>query len=54
MDLEVYDWLKNDFKNCVENVMIVDLLWNDFGMIVVFGSVKVFKLMMLEFYLIVW
>ncbi|HCJ4363991.1 TPA: chorismate-binding protein, partial [Listeria innocua] len=43
-DLEAHDWLKNDPKNRAENVMIVDLLRNDLGMIAVPGSVKVPKL----------
>ncbi|EMK4681454.1 aminodeoxychorismate synthase component I [Listeria innocua] len=53
-DLEAHDWLKNDPKNRAENVMIVDLLRNDLGMIAVPGSVKVPKLMTLESYPTVW
>ncbi|EEU7815398.1 aminodeoxychorismate synthase component I [Listeria monocytogenes] len=53
-DLEAHDWLKNDPKNRAENVMIVDLLRNDLGMIAVPGSVKVPKLMTLEPYPTVW
>lgn len=36
-DLAAHDWLKNDPKNRAENVMIVDLLRNDLGMIAVPG-----------------
>ncbi|MBC1568433.1 aminodeoxychorismate synthase component I [Listeria sp. FSL L7-1425] len=53
-DLEAHDWLKNDPKNRAENVMIVDLLRNDLGMIAVPGSVKVPELMTLEPYPTVW
>ncbi|EFR86472.1 para-aminobenzoate synthase, component I, partial [Listeria marthii FSL S4-120] len=53
-DLEAHDWLKNDPKNRAENVMIVDLLRNDLGMIAVPGSVKVPNLMTLEPYPTVW
>lgn len=53
-DLEAHDWLKNDPKNRAENVMIVDLLRNDLGMIAVPGSVKVPKLITLEPYPTVW
>lgn len=53
-DLEAHDWLKNDPKNRAENVMIVDLLRNDLGMIAVPGSVKVPQLMTLEPYPTVW
>lgn len=39
-----WDWLVNDFKNCFENMMIVDLLRNDMGCICDVGIVKVKKL----------
>ncbi|AIS61108.1 aminodeoxychorismate synthase component I [Listeria ivanovii] len=53
-DRAAHDWLMNDPKNRAENVMIVDLLRNDLGMIARPGSVKVPKLMTLEPYPTVW
>ena len=49
-DKEIINWLKNDLKNTAENLMIVDLLRNDFGKIAESGSIKVKKLFKVEKY----
>lgn len=48
IDKKMYDFLKNDTKNRAENIMIVDLLRNDLGMISKTGTVKVDKLFEIE------
>ena len=40
-DLKVAETLKNDPKNCAENLMIVDMVRNDLGKICKIGTVKV-------------
>ena len=47
-DLENINFLKNDVKNCAENVMIVDLLRNDLSKIAQTGTVKVSRLFEIE------
>lgn len=47
-DKKLIEFLKNDKKNCAENVMIVDLLRNDLGKIAKTGTVKVSKLFEIE------
>ncbi len=39
-DRERAEWLRNDPKNCAENLMIVDLLRNDLGRLAKFGTVR--------------
>jgi para-aminobenzoate synthetase / 4-amino-4-deoxychorismate lyase len=44
------DWLKESEKNRAENVMIVDMIRNDFGRIAAIGSVRVPELFTVERY----
>jgi para-aminobenzoate synthetase/4-amino-4-deoxychorismate lyase len=44
------EWLQNSKKNRAENVMIVDMIRNDFGRIAEFGSVNVPELFTVERY----
>ncbi len=53
-DRQIADWLRNDPKNCSENVMIVDLLRNDLGRLCSFGSVQVDHLFAVERYPTLW
>ena len=53
-DRDLAEWLRNDPKNCAENVMIVDLLRNDLGRLCRFGSVKVESLFALERFRTLW
>ena len=53
-DKAIAEWLRNDPKNCAENVMIVDLLRNDLGRLCSFGSVKVESLFTVERYRTLW
>ena len=53
-DRQVAEWLRNDPKNCAENVMIVDLIRNDLGRLCSYGSVTVDKLFEVEHYPTIW
>jgi para-aminobenzoate synthetase/4-amino-4-deoxychorismate lyase len=53
-DGDLAEWLRNDPKNCAENVMIVDLLRNDLGRLCRFGSVEVESLFALERFRTLW
>jgi para-aminobenzoate synthetase/4-amino-4-deoxychorismate lyase len=53
-DNEIAEWLRNDPKNCSENVMIVDLLRNDLGRIALFGTVRTENLFAVERYPTLW
>jgi para-aminobenzoate synthetase/4-amino-4-deoxychorismate lyase len=53
-DRTLAEWLRNDPKNCAENVMIVDLLRNDLGRLCTFGSVQVSDLFAVERYPTLW
>jgi para-aminobenzoate synthetase/4-amino-4-deoxychorismate lyase len=53
-DAEIAERLRNDAKNCSENVMIVDLLRNDLGRLCAFGSVRVEELFATERYPTLW
>jgi para-aminobenzoate synthetase/4-amino-4-deoxychorismate lyase len=53
-DRERAEWLRNDPKNCSENVMIVDMLRNDLGRLARFGSVRVEDLLAVERYRTLW
>ena len=48
------DWLYNSKKDRAENLMILDMIRNDFGRIAETGSVKVSKLFSIEKYPTVW
>ena len=48
------DWLYNSKKDRAENLMILDMIRNDFGRIAEAGSVKVSKLFRIEKYPTVW
>jgi para-aminobenzoate synthetase / 4-amino-4-deoxychorismate lyase len=48
------EWLRNDAKNCAENLMIVDLLRNDLGRLAKFGTVSTEKMFSLERYSTLW
>ncbi|MBK7316070.1 MAG: aminodeoxychorismate synthase component I [Anaerolineales bacterium] len=49
-DEELADWLHHSIKNRAENVMIVDMIRNDFGRIAKIGSVHVPELFTVEKY----
>ena len=49
-DREQMEWLRNSQKNRAENVMIVDMIRNDFGRIAEVGSVEVPELFTVERY----
>ncbi|MBL0347883.1 MAG: aminodeoxychorismate synthase component I [Anaerolineales bacterium] len=49
-DKELADWLHHSIKNRAENVMIVDMIRNDFGRIAEIGSVHVPELFTVEKY----
>ncbi len=49
-DREQMEWLQNSQKNRAENVMIVDMIRNDFGRIAEVGSVEVPRLFTVERY----
>ena len=49
-DIEQAQWLHNSIKNRAENVMIVDMVRNDFGRIAEIGSVHVPELFKVEKY----
>lgn len=53
-DVKWVDWLWNDEKNCVENLMIVDLLCNDISWVVEIGFVEVLEFFKIESYVIVY
>ena len=53
-DMQLKKTLKNDIKNQAENIMIVDLLRNDLGVISEIGSVKVNKLFQIKAYKTLW
>ena len=53
-DKKQADWLYNSEKNRAENLMIVDMIRNDFGHIAKAGSVKVSELFNIEKYPTVW
>ncbi len=53
-DRQIAEWLRNDPKNCSENVMIVDLIRNDLGRLCTFGSVLVESLFAAERYQTLW
>jgi len=49
-DRQLYEWLQGDEKNRAENLMIVDLMRNDFARICTPGSIKVSDLYKVEPY----
>ncbi len=53
-DRAIAEWLRNDAKNCSENVMIVNLLRNDLGRVAKTGSVNVEELFAVERYATLW
>jgi len=53
-DKKQADWLYHSTKDRAENLMIVDMIRNDFGRIAKSGSVKVSKLFNIEKYPTVW
>jgi para-aminobenzoate synthetase/4-amino-4-deoxychorismate lyase len=53
-DQEQAQWLKDSEKNRAENVMIVDMIRNDFGRIAKIGSVHVPELFTVERYPTLW
>ena len=53
-DRAIAEWLRNDPKNCSENLMIVDLLRNDLGRLAKFGTVQTEKLFAVERYTTLW
>ena len=53
-DRQQAEWLRNDPKNCAENLMIVDLLRNDLGRLAKFGSVRAEKMFAVERYRTLW
>lgn len=53
-DVQQVEKLVNLLKDCVENLMIVDLMCNDIGCVVVLGSVWVFELFVVELFLVVY
>ena len=53
-DIKKANWLADSEKNCAENVMIVDMVRNDFGQIAKYGSIKVPHLFKTEKHPTVW
>lgn len=54
VDCQQVQKLVNLMKDCVENLMIVDLMCNDIGWVVVLGLVKVLELFIVELFFVVY